>query len=115
MPINVGAVIGQYEIVSLIGTGGMGEVYQATDRQLNRAVAIKFLRSPLASDPERIARFKMEARLVASLNHPNIAAVYGLAEMQSARVLVMEFVDGRTLADCIAHGPMPIEEALLVA
>jgi eukaryotic-like serine/threonine-protein kinase len=109
--IAPGTRVGAYEIVSLLGAGGMGEVYRAHDTRLQRDVAIKVLPAAFASDPDRLARFEREAQLLASLNHPNIAAIYGLEE----KALILELVDGPTLADRIAQGPLPIDEALPIA
>ncbi len=92
-------LVGPYEILSAIGSGGMGEVYRARDTKLNRDVAIKVLPDLFASDPERLARFTREAQTLAALNHPNIAHIHGLEESQGIRALVMEFVDGRTLEE----------------
>ena len=89
----------------------MGEVYRARDTKLNRDVALKVLPERFALDPDRLARFKREAQLLATLNHPNIAAIYGLEESNGAQALVLELVDGPTLADRIALGPIPLEEA----
>ena len=110
-----GARLGSYEITGQIGVGGMGEVYRATDTNLKRAVAIKVLPDAVATDPERLARFQREAEVLASLNHPNIASIYGLERTDGATALVMELVEGPTLADRIANGPIPIEEALAIA
>ena len=93
----------------------MGEVYRATDTNLKRAVAIKVLSAPVAADAERLARFQREAEILAALNHPNIAVIYGLERSGSTAALVMELVEGRTLADHIAQGPIPIDEALPMA
>jgi serine/threonine-protein kinase len=101
--------------VSAIGAGGMGEVYSARDTRLKRDVALKILPELFASDPDRIARFQREAEVLASLNHPNIAAIHGLEESEGTRALVMELVDGETLADRIARGPIPVDEALPIA
>src|SRR5262245_34643040 len=111
----VGERIGVYQITSLLGKGGMGEVYRATDRKLNRDVALKFLPAEFASDRDRLERFQREAHVLASLNHPNIASIYGLEESTTARALVMELVEGPTLADRIEQGPMPVDEVLGVA
>jgi len=111
----IGRNIGQYKIISLLGAGGMGEVYRAEDRDLKRQVAVKVLASCFADDRERMARFEREAHLLASLNHPNIAAIYGLQESDGVRALIMELVEGATLADRIAVGPIPLEEALPIA
>jgi serine/threonine protein kinase len=110
-----GARLGTYEILSLLGTGGMGEVYRAHDRKLDRDVAIKMRSEALAADPDRIARFEREAKTLAALNQPHIAQIYGLEESNGVRALVMELVDGATLADRLAQGPIPIDEALPMA
>ncbi len=115
MALPPGTYLGPYEILSIVGAGGMGEVYRARDRKLDRDVAIKVLPAAVAADPERIARFEREAQLLAALNHPNIAHVYGLEESNSIRALVMELVDGPTLADRIAVGRIPTDEALPIA
>jgi len=94
-----GSHLGAYEVVSLIGAGGMGEVYRARDTKLNRDVALKVLPTVFAADPDRLARFKREAQVLASLNHPNIAAIYGLEESNGVQALVLELVEGPTLAD----------------
>src|SRR5438552_4532556 len=93
----------------------MGEVYRARDTKLNRDVALKVLPDAFALDPERLARFKREAQVLASLNHPNIAAIYGFEDSGSTHALVLELVEGPTLADRIAHGPIPLDEALPIA
>jgi eukaryotic-like serine/threonine-protein kinase len=110
-----GTRIGPYEIAGQIGAGGMGEVYRATDTNLKRAVAIKVLPSAVSGNFDRLARFQREAELLAALNHPNIAAVYGLERTAGVTALVMELVDGPTLADRIAAGPVPLDEALPIA
>jgi Tol biopolymer transport system component len=115
MAILPGTRLGPYEITSAIGAGGMGEVYRARDTRLNRGVALKVLPDVFANDTERMARFEREAKLLASLNHPNIAAIYGLEESGSTRALVMELVEGPTLAERIAAGPIPLDEALPIA
>ena len=107
--------LGPYEIAAQIGVGGMGEVYQATDTNLKRAVAIKVLPESLALDAERLARFRREAEVLASLNHPNIAAIYGLEKSEGTIALVMELVEGPTLADRIAQGAISVDEALPIA
>jgi hypothetical protein len=101
--IDAGMKLGPYEIISPLGAGGMGEVYRARDTQLNREVAIKVLPRAFAEDPNRMARFEREAQLLASLNHPGIAAIYGLEESGATRALVMELVDGPTLAERIGR------------
>jgi protein kinase-like protein/WD40 repeat protein len=111
----IGTKLAHYEIGSHIGSGGMGDVYQATDTKLGRSVAIKFLPEAFSHDGERVARFQLEARVLASLNHANIAAIYGIEESDNRRFLVMELVDGATLADRIAQGPIGVEEALAIA
>jgi serine/threonine-protein kinase len=111
MSLSAGTKLGAYEIVALIGAGGMGEVYRARDTRLKREVAIKVLPDAFAHDAERLARFQREAELLATLNHPNIAQIHGIED----RALVLELVEGPTLADRIARGPMPIDEALPIA
>src|SRR5215470_716174 len=118
MPLDPGVRVGPYEIKSALGAGGMGEVYGAHDSRLNRDVAIKVLPSLFAADPERLNRFEREAQLLASLNHPHIAQVYGFEDASAlsgagaAPALVMELVDGPTLADRIKQGPIPLADAL---
>jgi len=107
--------VGVYEIVAPLGAGGMGEVYRGRDTTLNRDVALKVLPAAFSLDPDRLARFRREARMLAALNHPNIAAIYGFEESIAARALVLELVEGPTLADWIAKGPMPPEQALPIA
>src|ERR1700681_3847111 len=115
MVIPSGTRLGPYEILSAIGAGGMGEVYRAHDDKLGRDVAVKVLPANFANDPERLARFQREARMLAALNHPNIATIYGLEQADGVSCLVMELVPGETLADRIKAGPLPIEEALKIA
>src|SRR5262247_1389607 len=115
MPLGPGTRLGPYEVVSTLGAGGMGEVYRARDTRLKRDVAIKVLPESVASNPDRLARFQREAEVLASLNHPNIAAIHGLEESNGTRALVMELVEGETLADRISRGPIPIDEALPIA
>jgi serine/threonine-protein kinase len=112
MALTAGTQLAEYEIVALIGAGGMGEVYRARDTKLGREVAIKILPEAFSQDKERLARFEREARLLASLNHPNIATIHGLEESGGVRFLVMELVEGETLAELIARGPVPVDEAL---
>jgi WD40 repeat protein len=109
------ARIGPYEVIAQIGAGGMGEVYRARDTKLNRDVALKILPTVFAADSERLARFKREAQVLASLNHPNIAAIYGFEDSGSTHALVLELVEGPTLADRITKGPIPLDEALPIA
>ena len=116
----VGTRLGPYEIVHLLGAGGMGEVYRARDTRLGRDVALKFLPEEFTADRDRLARFEREARLLASLNHPNIATIHGVEEAASAgrqqvRAIVLELVEGATLADLVRRGPLHFEEALAIA
>jgi serine/threonine-protein kinase len=115
MTVAIGARIGSYEVLAPLGVGGMGEVYRARDAKLNRDVALKILPSQFALDPERLARFKREAQVLASLDHPNIGAIYGFEDADGVHALVLQLVEGPTLADRIAQGPVPIEEALPIA
>src|SRR5262249_19868025 len=115
MPLTPGARFGPYEVISAIGAGGMGEGYRGRDTRLKREVALKILPPSFASDPDRLARFRREAEILASLNHPNIAAIYGLEESDAVQALVMELVEGETLADRIARGPIPIDESMPIA
>ena len=115
MPLSAGTRLGPYEILSALGAGGMGEVYRARDTKLDRAVAIKILPEAFAADTERIARFQREAKSLASLNHPNIAHIHGLEESDGVRALVMELVEGEDLAQRIARGAIPLDEALPIA
>ena len=115
MALSPGTAIGHYDVTALLGEGGMGQVWQATDTQLNRQVALKILPDAFAADPDRLARFEREAQILASLNHPNIAAIYGIEEAEGTRALVLELVEGPTLADRIRKGPIPLEEALPIA
>ena len=108
----VGTTLSHYKVLEKIGQGGMGEVYRAEDTNLSREVAIKVLPEQFTKDPQRLARFEREAKLLASLNHPNIAAIYGFEEADDVRFLAMELVPGDTLAERVAKGPVPVEEAL---
>jgi eukaryotic-like serine/threonine-protein kinase len=110
-----GRQIGSYQIETWIGAGGMGEVYRARDTKLNRNVAIKFLLPAVAHDPDRLARFSREAQLLASLNHPHIAQIYGLEEADGLHALVMELIEGPTVSERIAHGAIPVPEALRIS
>ncbi len=112
MPLDSGTRLGTYEILGPLGSGGMGEVYRASDTRLGREVAIKILPEAFAQDPARLARFEREARALASLNHPGLAAIYGLEEAGPVRYIVMELVPGETLAEKMAVGPVPIRESL---
>jgi serine/threonine protein kinase len=115
LALTPGTRLGVYEIVASIGEGGMGQVFRATDTKLKRRVAIKILPPSVAADPERLARFQREAEVLASLNHPNIAAIYGLEESGGMTALVMELVEGDDLSQRIAKGAIPIDEALPIA
>src|SRR5262249_43329775 len=111
----IGTKLAHYEITNHLGSGGMGDVYQATDTKLGRNIAIKFLPKAFSHDSERVARFEREARVLASLNHPNIAAIFGLEESGERKFLVMELVDGETLAERIKRGPIQVDESLHIA
>ena len=121
MTLTLGARLGPYEIIAQIGVGGMGEVYRATDTNLGRDVALKVLPDTFAQDPERLARFEREAKTLASLNHSNIAIIHGFEKAPGLRALVMELVEGPTLADRLAQGAglsahaLPIDETLAIA
>ncbi|MFM2125974.1 MAG: hypothetical protein RL328_2425 [Acidobacteriota bacterium] len=115
MPLNSGEKLGPYQIVAPLGAGGMGEVYRARDTQLEREVAVKVLPRAMAADPERLARFDREAKVLAALNHPNIATIYGLVEFSGGRALVMELVPGLTLGDRLKRGAVGLEETLKIA
>ena len=122
MPLQSGTRIGVYEVLTAIGAGGMGEVYRARDTKLNRDVALKILPELFAADADRLARFMREAQTLASLNHPNIAAIYGIEESPSPssgqtgiRALIMELVEGEDLSERVARGPIPLDEAVAVA
>src|SRR6202166_1562044 len=115
MALAAGTKLGSYEVVAPIGAGGMGEVYQAHDTKLGRDVAIKVLPEAFAHDPERLSRFQREAKMLASLNHPNIATIHGLEQSGDTSYLVMELVSGETLAERVKAGPIGIEEALKIA
>src|SRR5262245_8422258 len=112
MPVTIGSQLGSYEITALLGKGGMGEVYRARDTKLKRDVAIKILPDEFSRDNERTGRFQREAEVLASLNHPNIAAIYDVHQANDTRFLVLELVEGETLADRIQRGRIPHEEAL---
>src|SRR6516164_3074499 len=115
MTLAPGTRVGAYEIVALIGSGGMGEVYLAKDTKLGRDIALKILPASFTNDPERVARFRREAQVLASLNHPHIGAIYGLEEVNGTQFLVLELVDGESLDKRIARGPIPVDEALDIA
>ena len=115
MPLTPGTRIGAYDVTGPLGAGGMGEVYRARDTRLDRDVALKVLPEAFTADPDRLARFEREARVLASLNHPNIAQIHGLEETGGARALVLELVEGPTLEDRLEQGPMPLAEVLSIA
>jgi serine/threonine protein kinase len=115
MPLVIGDSLGPYQILAPLGSGGMGEVYRARDTKLNRDVALKVLPTDFALDPDRLARFKREAQVLASLDHPNVGAIYGFEDADGLHALVLQLVEGPTLADRIAQGPMPVDEALAIA
>ena len=111
----IGQTIAHYTITEKIGQGGMGEVYRATDTKLKRDVALKVLPESFTQDPQRMARFTREAQVLASLNHPNIGAIYGLEEEDGVRALVLELIEGEDLSESIARGPIPLEKSLNIA
>src|SRR5262245_15042217 len=115
MPLAAGTRLGPYEILSPIGAGGMGEVYRARDTRLDRSVAVKLLSAHLSSSPELRQRFEREARSVSGLNHPNICTLHDVGEQDGIHFLVMEFLQGETLASRLQRGPLPLAEALSVA
>src|SRR5690349_16471451 len=111
----IGSRLGPYEITAKLGEGGMGQVWRATDSRLRREVAIKVLPGAFTADRERLARFEREAQLLAQLQHPNIASIFGLEEAEGGQALVMELVEGEDLSTLIARGPLPLDEALAIA
>ena len=115
MTLEPDARLGIYRIIGPLGAGGMGEVYRAEDTKLKREVAIKVLPEAFARDEERMKRLEREAQVLASLNHPNIGSIYGLEDIDGVRALVLELVEGPTLAERIEQGPIPLEEALPIA
>ena len=115
MAVTAGTRLGPYEITAQVGAGGMGEVYEARDTNLGRRVAIKVLPSAFADDPDRLARFEREAKTLAAVHQPTSAQLYGVETADRVRALVMELVEGPTLADRIAQGPLPLDEALPIA
>src|SRR5262245_14363702 len=112
MNLSTGSKLATYEIVGLLGAGGMGQVYRARDSKLKRDVAIKTLPEAVSADRESVLRFKREAEVLGSLNHPHIGAIYDLIELDDSCFLVLELVDGETLAEKIGRGPLPMDEAL---
>ena len=115
MPLAVGDKLSHYEVLSLLGVGGMGEVYRAKDTKLDRQVAIKVLPSALARDPGRLARFEREAKVLASLDHPNVGHIHGIVDAEDSRALVLALIEGPTLADRIQAGPLQLDEAVAIA
>ena len=115
MKVNPGMRLGPYELGVALGAGGMGEVYRARDTKLGREAAIKVLPPAFAEDAERLARFRREAQILASLSHPNVAAIYGLEESEGLVALAMELVPGEDLSERLSRGPLPVDEALAVA
>src|SRR5712692_11595212 len=115
MPITSGTRLGPYEIVSLVGAGGMGEVYKAKDTRLDRTVAIKILPPTLAADPQFRERFDREARTISQLDHPHICALHDVGEQDGRAFLVMQYLEGETLADRLAKGALPLDQALRIA
>jgi Tol biopolymer transport system component/tRNA A-37 threonylcarbamoyl transferase component Bud32 len=115
MSLQPGQRLGAYEVIAAIGAGGMGEVYRARDTKLHRDIALKILPQTFAFDPDRVARFEREAQVLASLNHTNIAGIYGLEDAGGVKALALELVEGPTLADRIAEGPIPVDDALAIA
>src|SRR5215510_1970500 len=115
MAVTPGTRIGVFEVTSQLGEGGMGLVFRARDTKLLRDVALKVLPDHFADDPDRLARLQREAQVLASLNHPNIAQIYGLEQFGNAGCIVMELVEGETLAERLKNGPLPLDEALEIA
>jgi len=115
MPLAAGARCGPYEIISLLGTGGMGEVYRARDPRLGRDIAIKFLPDNLVVGRERLDRFEQEARSASALNHPNIVTIYELGHVESTHYIAMELIEGRTLRELLACGSMPVLKIIQIA
>src|SRR6516225_4888214 len=115
MAITIGSQLGSYEITALLGKGGFGEVYRAKDKKLKREVAIKILPDEFSSNPDRLTRFQREAEVLASLNHPNIAQIYGLEDAEGRSCIAMELVKGETLQIRLMRGAIPIAEALPIA
>ena len=111
----IGTALTHYRLTAKLGEGGMGEVYRATDTKLGREVAIKVLPASFSRDPQSVARFEREAKALAALNHPHIAAIYGFDADQGTHFLVLELVEGETLSERLRRGPLPLKEALTVA
>jgi serine/threonine-protein kinase len=115
MPLSAGDKLGHYEVVSLLGQGGMGEVYRARDSTLKRDVALKVLPATFLRDPDRMARFQREAEVLASLDHPNIGHIHGIVDSEDSRGLVLALIEGPTLADRIEAGPIALDEAIAIS
>src|SRR5262245_43929753 len=115
MTISPGSHVGPYEVLERLGEGAMGVVFRARDTRLQRDVALKLLPDNFANDPDRLARFQREAQVLASLNHTNIAQIYGLEQVNGATCIVMELVEGETLADKLTKGPLPYDEVIDIA
>src|SRR6187401_1680715 len=115
MPLAPGSRLGPYEIVAPLGAGGMGEVYRARDTRLDRSVAIKVLPDRLAADPQLRERFEREARAISALNHPHVCVLYDVGRQDDVDFLVLELLDGQTLAERLLEGPLPVTEALRIA
>src|SRR6185369_12366325 len=115
MPLSIGEKIGHYEVLSLLGQGGMGEVYRARDTKLKRDVALKVLPVTMLRDPERMARFQREAEVLASLDHPNIGPIFGIVDSEDSNALVLALIEGPTLVERIKDGPLPQDEAIAIA
>src|SRR5690554_5949700 len=115
MHADAGTMLGPYVIEAEIGRGGMGVIYKGRDERLGRTVAIKAIPEHFADDPQRLARFEMEARALAQLNHPNIAGIYGVENFNNRKYLVLEFVEGETLSSRLDAGPVPVDEAIELA
>src|ERR1051325_4990587 len=115
MPLAAGVRLGPYEIVAQIGAGGMGEVYRAVDKRLERTVALKVLPAHMAADPDARQRLEREARAVSALNHPNICTLHDIGDQDDLQYLVLEYLEGETLADRLKRGPLAVSEALTVA
>src|SRR5215469_12086116 len=115
MALTIGTQLGSHEITGLLGKGGMGEVYRARDLKLKREVAIKIIPGEFAQNSDRVGRFQREAEVLASLNHPNIAGIHDLQEANGSVYLVLELVEGETLADRLKRGPIPFDEAVAIA
>src|SRR5215475_7019935 len=114
MPLTIGSQLGSHEITGLLGKGGMGEVYRARDAKLKREVAIKILPDEFSRDADRVGRFQREAEVLASLNHPNIAAIHSFEEAGGTRYLVLELVEGETLEERLRRGPIPLDETFTI-